>query len=235
MSWRARATRSRTSTRWPRARAFARCAGRSGSRPSASTRSRCRPATRPGATTTSEQEELYFVHRGRVEMTFDDGATHVLGPGGVARVDAATIRQVKNVGDEPAVYLVRGRQGRLRGARRQACRGRDEPLRRRGPRRAEPRCSAGGGRRRRARGRAGRPATQGRAAAGRRAVPGLPARQPLEPARRPAARAPNSDAIVRSIGARRDDARGLRLGPLRGRADRDPVHDGVGARSGGCR
>jgi mannose-6-phosphate isomerase-like protein (cupin superfamily) len=55
-----------------------------------------------------KQEELYFVHRGRVEMTFDDGASHVLGPGGVARVDAATIRKVRNVGDEPAVYLVTG-------------------------------------------------------------------------------------------------------------------------------
>ena len=55
-----------------------------------------------------KQEELYFVHRGRVEMIFDDGESHVLGPGGVARVDAATIRQVKNVGDEPAVYLVTG-------------------------------------------------------------------------------------------------------------------------------
>ena len=48
------------------------------------------------------------MHRGRVEMTFDDGESHVLGPGGVARVDAATIRKVKNVGDEPAVYLVTG-------------------------------------------------------------------------------------------------------------------------------
>jgi uncharacterized cupin superfamily protein len=54
-----------------------------------------------------EQEELYFVHRGRVEMTFGD-TTHLLGPGCVARVDAATVRKVKNVGDEPAVYLVAG-------------------------------------------------------------------------------------------------------------------------------
>ena len=67
-----------------------------------------------------EQEELYFVHRGRVEMTFHDDTTHVLGPGGLARVDAATVRKVKNVGDEPAVYLVAGgkdgyvgRDGRL--------------------------------------------------------------------------------------------------------------------------
>jgi uncharacterized cupin superfamily protein len=67
-----------------------------------------------------EQEELYFVHRGRIEMSFGDGSSHVLGPGGVARVDAATVRKVKNVGDEPAVYLVAGgkdgyvgRDGRL--------------------------------------------------------------------------------------------------------------------------
>jgi quercetin dioxygenase-like cupin family protein len=55
-----------------------------------------------------EQEELYFVHRGRVEMTFGDDNTFVLGPGAVARVDATTIRKVKNVGDEPAIYLVAG-------------------------------------------------------------------------------------------------------------------------------
>ncbi|HLM09292.1 MAG TPA: cupin domain-containing protein [Thermoleophilaceae bacterium] len=55
-----------------------------------------------------QQEELYFVHRGRVEMSFGDGDSFVLGPGGVARVDASTVRKVKNVGDEPAVYLVAG-------------------------------------------------------------------------------------------------------------------------------
>ena len=67
-----------------------------------------------------EQEELYFVHRGRIEMSFGDGSSHILGPGGVARVDAATVRKVKNVADEPAVYLVAGgkdgyvgRDGRL--------------------------------------------------------------------------------------------------------------------------
>jgi uncharacterized cupin superfamily protein len=67
-----------------------------------------------------EQEELYFVHRGRIEMSFGDGSSHLLGPGGIARVDAATVRKVKNVGDEPAVYLVAGgkdgyvgRDGRL--------------------------------------------------------------------------------------------------------------------------
>jgi uncharacterized cupin superfamily protein len=59
-----------------------------------------------------EQEELYFVHRGRIEVTLNDESAYVLGPGGVARVDAATVRKVKNVGDEPAVYLaVGGRDG----------------------------------------------------------------------------------------------------------------------------
>jgi uncharacterized cupin superfamily protein len=58
-----------------------------------------------------EQEELYFVHRGRVEIIFGDGSSHVLGPGGAARVDAATVRKIKNLGDEPAVYLAVGGKG----------------------------------------------------------------------------------------------------------------------------
>jgi mannose-6-phosphate isomerase-like protein (cupin superfamily) len=57
------------------------------------------------------QEELYFVHRGRIEVTFNDESTHELGPGGAARVDAATVRKIKNVGDEPAVYLAVGGEG----------------------------------------------------------------------------------------------------------------------------
>jgi len=55
-----------------------------------------------------EQEELYFVHRGRIEFEFGGGAKHVLGEGGVARVDAATVRKMKNVGTDDAVYLVAG-------------------------------------------------------------------------------------------------------------------------------
>jgi quercetin dioxygenase-like cupin family protein len=58
-----------------------------------------------------EQEELYFVHRGRIQMTFGDGDVHELGPGGLARVDPATIRKVKCLGDEPAVYLAVGGKG----------------------------------------------------------------------------------------------------------------------------
>jgi hypothetical protein len=32
----------------------------------------------------------------------------VLGPGGLARVDPGTIRSIKNLGDDPALYLVTG-------------------------------------------------------------------------------------------------------------------------------
>jgi mannose-6-phosphate isomerase-like protein (cupin superfamily) len=55
-----------------------------------------------------EQEELYFVHRGRIRIRMNDDAEHELGPGGLARVDAATVRQIKNVGDEPALLLIAG-------------------------------------------------------------------------------------------------------------------------------
>ena len=58
-----------------------------------------------------EQEEVYFVHRGSIEMTFGDGESHRLEEGGVARVDASTVRRVKNVGDGDAVYVVVGAKG----------------------------------------------------------------------------------------------------------------------------
>ena len=67
-----------------------------------------------------EQQELYFLHRGRIEITLNDDTTYTLGPGGLARVDAETIRKIKNVGDDECVYLVTGgkdgyvgRDGRL--------------------------------------------------------------------------------------------------------------------------
>jgi uncharacterized cupin superfamily protein len=55
-----------------------------------------------------QQEELYFVHRGRIQIRLNDESSHLLGPGGLARVDAATVRQITNVGEGPAVYLVTG-------------------------------------------------------------------------------------------------------------------------------
>jgi quercetin dioxygenase-like cupin family protein len=67
-----------------------------------------------------EQEETYFVHRGRIAMEFGDGSSHELRPGGVARVDASTVRRIRNIGDEEAVYVIAGgkdgyvgRDGRL--------------------------------------------------------------------------------------------------------------------------
>jgi len=56
-----------------------------------------------------EQEELYFLHSGRIEMEFGDGSTHALEAGGLAWVDAATVRKVRNLSEsEQAVYVVVG-------------------------------------------------------------------------------------------------------------------------------
>ncbi|HEX4437430.1 MAG TPA: cupin domain-containing protein [Solirubrobacteraceae bacterium] len=55
-----------------------------------------------------EQEELYFVHRGIVEIEFGDGTVETLGEGGMARVDAATPRKLRNPGEVDAVYLIAG-------------------------------------------------------------------------------------------------------------------------------
>jgi quercetin dioxygenase-like cupin family protein len=58
------------------------------------------------------QEELYFLHRGRIEMEFGDGSRHEIREGGAARVDAETVRKVRNLSDsEDAVYLVAGGEG----------------------------------------------------------------------------------------------------------------------------
>ena len=59
-----------------------------------------------------DQQELYFVHRGRVEMEFGDGSTHELREGSAARVDASTVRKVRNLSDsDDAVYVVVGAKG----------------------------------------------------------------------------------------------------------------------------
>ncbi len=44
-------------------------------------------------------------------MEFGDGSVHALGEGGLARVDAATVRKVRNVGDVDAVYVCAGGAG----------------------------------------------------------------------------------------------------------------------------
>jgi mannose-6-phosphate isomerase-like protein (cupin superfamily) len=58
-----------------------------------------------------EQEELYFVHSGRLEIEFGDGSKHALGPGGMAWVDARTVRETRNHGPEDVVYVIVGAAG----------------------------------------------------------------------------------------------------------------------------
>lgn len=58
-----------------------------------------------------EQEEIYFVHAGDVELEFGDGSVARLSPGGVARVDAKTVRRLRNLADEDAVLFIVGGKG----------------------------------------------------------------------------------------------------------------------------
>jgi mannose-6-phosphate isomerase-like protein (cupin superfamily) len=51
------------------------------------------------------QQELYFVHRGTIEIEFGDGTAHRLEEGGLARVDPQVPRRLRNVGDRDAVYV----------------------------------------------------------------------------------------------------------------------------------
>ena len=58
------------------------------------------------------QQELYFVHTGTIEFAFNDGETQVLEAGGLARVDAATVRSFRNVSaSDDAVFLCVGGAG----------------------------------------------------------------------------------------------------------------------------
>jgi quercetin dioxygenase-like cupin family protein len=55
------------------------------------------------------QQELYVVLRGEIEFEFGDGERRALGPGGLARVDAATVRRFRNTSDsEEALYICVG-------------------------------------------------------------------------------------------------------------------------------
>ena len=53
------------------------------------------------------QDELYFVHRGRVAVEVE-GETRVLGEGGLFHVEATTPRKVSNPFEEEAVLLAIG-------------------------------------------------------------------------------------------------------------------------------
>ena len=58
--------------------------------------------------THDRQEETYLVHSGEIEIEFGDGSKHRLGPGGLARVDASTVRRLRNVGSGEATYVCVG-------------------------------------------------------------------------------------------------------------------------------
>lgn len=56
-----------------------------------------------------EQEELYFLHSGRIAIEFGDGTSHELSAGGLAWVDAPTVRRIRNLSDsEDAIYVIVG-------------------------------------------------------------------------------------------------------------------------------
>jgi mannose-6-phosphate isomerase-like protein (cupin superfamily) len=58
-----------------------------------------------------EQDELYFVHRGRASFEVD-GEEFELGPGGVVYVESTTPRKISNQTDEDLVMLaVGGKEG----------------------------------------------------------------------------------------------------------------------------
>jgi uncharacterized cupin superfamily protein len=73
------------------------------------------------------QEELYFVHSGELEIEFGDGTIHHLGPGGIARVAAATHRKTRNVSGADVVYVVVGAKGGYAGRDGRAPDGADGP------------------------------------------------------------------------------------------------------------
>lgn len=58
-----------------------------------------------------EQEELYFVHRGPVDFSFDEGPWASLDSGAVVRVEAATPRRMRNPAETEAVILIVGGKG----------------------------------------------------------------------------------------------------------------------------
>jgi mannose-6-phosphate isomerase-like protein (cupin superfamily) len=67
------------------------------------------PSYETGSHLHEEQEELYFLHSGRIAIEFGDGTSHELESGGLAWVDAPTVRKIRNLSDsEDAVYVVVG-------------------------------------------------------------------------------------------------------------------------------
>ena len=56
------------------------------------------------------QDELYFVHEGRIRVDVE-GESRELGPGGLFHASATTRRRISNAGDEDAVVFIVGGKG----------------------------------------------------------------------------------------------------------------------------
>jgi quercetin dioxygenase-like cupin family protein len=56
------------------------------------------------------QDELYFVHRGRIRVDAD-GESRELGEGGLFHASSTTPRRISNAGDEEAIVFVVGGNG----------------------------------------------------------------------------------------------------------------------------
>lgn len=69
------------------------------------------PRWETGAHLHDEQEELYFVHKGPVEFSFDEGPWARVDSGGAVRVEAATPRRMRNPAQEEAVIVIVGGKG----------------------------------------------------------------------------------------------------------------------------
>lgn len=70
------------------------------------------PGFTAGAHYHDRQEELYICRDGLLSLEFGDGSKHVLEPGGMARVDPATVRRMGNPGESDCTYVcVGGRDG----------------------------------------------------------------------------------------------------------------------------
>lgn len=77
------------------------------------------------------QQELYFVHKGTIELEFGDGSKQTLTEGGAARIDAPTVRSIRNASDTAdAQYLAIGAEGGYVGRDGMVPEGEDNP---RGP------------------------------------------------------------------------------------------------------
>jgi quercetin dioxygenase-like cupin family protein len=56
------------------------------------------------------QDELYFVHKGRIRVDVD-GESRELGEGGLFHASSTTPRRISNAGDEDAIVFVVGGKG----------------------------------------------------------------------------------------------------------------------------